>query len=809
MLEEVRAAFPQLEVEALIGQGGMGFVYKAYQPSLDRTVALKLLSPELSRDPAFAERFAREARVLGKLNHPNVVKVYEHGQSGGFFYLLMEYVDGVNLRQAMRAGRFTPQQALGVVPGICDALQAAHAQGVWHRDIKPENILLDTQGGVKIVDFGIARLVGDPRRDFTLTMTGAALGSAAYMAPEQHEKPHDVDHRADIYSLGVVLYEMLTGELPLGRFKAPSTKSDVDARIDEIVMRTLEKERELRQQSAQEVKTEVMGAPAGHSAGGSVGASGRRAWETVSERNVWGLPLYHIVTGADPATGKFPPARGFFAVGRVARGVFALGGRASGLVAVGGMASGVVAIGGVSVGLLAAGGGAVAAFCAAGGLAIAPLALGGTAVGVSAIGGNALALEAWGAHVMNRNCRPLGAYHAHLLQWLEVIIIILSVLITGLLQSSLFARSEGPSKVPPAGPDKGSASSTRKTDHRSARLTQWSMGLMLAGLLLSIASVVFTHGSTQGLLLTFGVVGYALGFIGGCKALSQMRRGMIPVEGRSGLRVLVWLPLLAVLAVVMATFVWSIDGGTSSALQQRDMARRIQAEEMHKARQIAEQQSAGKLQPGTEPTRSSEQPAISLENTLQEMQKLVGSGDTGGLAQFIAAGARFGKDGSPEEHAAAIAPRIAGKVLRSRSGQVGLADPLRRPHRSITAEMERAGGEREWIMAIFRAEDGRWKLKSLGSPIYEAKCRFELRPPPPAKPAEVLLKFLSKSQFEEVDGQDGLFEYSLQSNGAESALLFLNERMSALHVRIEAAGLGHYFKIVTPAVQPVAPFGFE
>ena len=172
----------------------------------------------------------------------------------------MEFVDGVNLRQAMRAGRFTPPQALAVVPGICDALQAAHAQGVWHRDIKPENILLDARGGVKIADFGIARIVGDPARDFTLTSTGAALGSAAYMAPEQHEKPHDVDHRADIYSLGVVLYEMLTGELPLGRFPAPSQRAAVSARIDEIVFQTLEKERELRQQSAAEVKTDVTGA---------------------------------------------------------------------------------------------------------------------------------------------------------------------------------------------------------------------------------------------------------------------------------------------------------------------------------------------------------------------------------------------------------------------------------------------------------------------------------------------------------------------------------------------------------------------
>ena len=259
-LEEVAAAFPSLEILSLIGQGGMGSVYKVRQPNLDRIVALKLLAPALSRDPAFAERFAREARVLGKLNHPNIVSVYEHGESGGFYYLIMEYVDGVNLRQAMRAGRFTPEQALAIVPGICDALQAAHAQGIWHRDIKPENILLDQRGGVKIADFGIARLVGDQTRNFTLTATGNALGSAAYMAPEQHESPHTVDHRADIYSLGVVIYEMLTGELPLGRFPAPSQRAAVSARIDEIVLQTLEKERELRQQSAMEVKTDVQSA---------------------------------------------------------------------------------------------------------------------------------------------------------------------------------------------------------------------------------------------------------------------------------------------------------------------------------------------------------------------------------------------------------------------------------------------------------------------------------------------------------------------------------------------------------------------
>jgi serine/threonine protein kinase len=290
-LEEIAAAFPHLEILGLLGHGGMGVVYKVRQPALDRTVALKILLPELGRDPAFAERFAREARVLGKLNHPNIVTVFEHGERGGFFYLLMEYVDGVNLRQAMHAGRFTPEQALALVPGICDALQAAHAQGIWHRDIKPENILLDAAGGVKIADFGIARIVGDPQRDFTLTRTGNALGSVAYMAPEQHEKPHDVDHRADIYSLGVVLYEMLTGELPLGRFPAPSRRAEVNARVDEIVLRTLEKERELRQQSADEVKTEVQGAAIAASHGNSPAPTPKLVSDRLPSPVRWSLGL--------------------------------------------------------------------------------------------------------------------------------------------------------------------------------------------------------------------------------------------------------------------------------------------------------------------------------------------------------------------------------------------------------------------------------------------------------------------------------------------------------------------------------------
>src|SRR5215471_15150923 len=178
---ELAAAFPQLEILELVGQGGMGFVFKARQPKLERLVALKLLPPSFAADPAFADRFTREGRVLARLNHPNIVTIHDFGQANGFFYLLMEFVDGVNLRQAMRAGRFTPAEALAVVPKICEALQFAHNEGILHRDIKPENILLDLKGRVKIADFGIAKLVGDPHGAEGLTGSGAALGTPHYM----------------------------------------------------------------------------------------------------------------------------------------------------------------------------------------------------------------------------------------------------------------------------------------------------------------------------------------------------------------------------------------------------------------------------------------------------------------------------------------------------------------------------------------------------------------------------------------------------------------------------------------------------
>ncbi|MGL4595338.1 MAG: serine/threonine-protein kinase [Thermoguttaceae bacterium] len=266
---EIQAAFEQLEILEPLGTGGMGVVYKARQKKLDRLVALKIMPKELAKQTNQAnlyERFEREGRLLAKLTHPNIVAVYDFGETDSFLYLIMEYVEGVNLRQAMNNEKFSPEQALAIVPEICDALAYAHAEGVLHRDVKPENILLDIKGRVKIADFGISRLAYDesqpdnPLANNSHTQSGEMLGTPFYAAPEQLESAGTVDNRADIYSLGVVFYELLTGELPIGRFAPPSEKSTVSSRIDPVVLKSLEKEREKRQRTATELKTEIKAA---------------------------------------------------------------------------------------------------------------------------------------------------------------------------------------------------------------------------------------------------------------------------------------------------------------------------------------------------------------------------------------------------------------------------------------------------------------------------------------------------------------------------------------------------------------------
>jgi len=267
--KEIAVKFPQFEILECLGRGGMGVVYKARQKSLNRLVAIKILAPEREHDAWFAERFAREAELLAKLSHPHIVTIHDFGETGGLYYLVMEFVDGVNLRDLLRDGKMEPRQALAIVPEICDALQFAHDHGIVHRDIKPGNILLDRLGRVKVADFGLAKLISsaadaDPGQSTSpmpatgdLTEAGKVMGTPSYMAPEQTDRPGEVDSRADIFALGVVFYQMLTGELPGKPIEPPSRKVQIDVRLDEVVLRALEKSPELRWQTATDLGTRV------------------------------------------------------------------------------------------------------------------------------------------------------------------------------------------------------------------------------------------------------------------------------------------------------------------------------------------------------------------------------------------------------------------------------------------------------------------------------------------------------------------------------------------------------------------------
>ena len=417
-VEQLAGLFPQLEILELVGRGGMGAVYKARQRGLNRIVAVKILPPEVGRDPAFTERFSREPRAMAQLSHPNIVTVFDFGQAGGLFYFVMEYVDGANLRQLMHAGTLAPKEALAIIPQICDALQYAHDEGVVHRDIKPENILIDKKGRVKVADFGLSKLLGGEAADVALTGTHQVMGTVRYMAPEQMQGTRHVDHRADIYSLGVVIYELLTGEVPMGRFEPPSHRVQLDVRLDEVVLRTLEREPERRYQKASEIKTDM------ESIQGITRDALIRAFgiDYKSKTTLFGLPLVHVAMGIDPRTGRKRIAKGVVAVGDVAVGVLAMGGVAAGGVTFGGVAVGVLSIGGLALGLLAAIGGVAVGGFAFGGLAAGAVALGGLAVGYYAFGG-----AAFGAHVISSTAKDpaalefFGPWAGNWMRWLTIL----------------------------------------------------------------------------------------------------------------------------------------------------------------------------------------------------------------------------------------------------------------------------------------------------------------------------------------------------------------------------------------------------
>ena len=255
---ELAALLPQFRIKSLAGRGGMGAVYRAWQPGLERPVAIKLLAPTLTDDDLFRDRFRREARMLGRLHHPGIVEVHDTGETDdGQLYYVMEFVGGTDLAQRMEGGRVPWPEAVEMLRQMADALAHAHAAGVVHRDVKPSNVLLTESGGVKIADFGLAA-PREPGVSLALTLTGTALGTVEYAAPEQMEG-RVVDQRADIFSLGVIGYELLTGGRPRGAFDPPSVRNEeVDPAFDAVILRALQNEPARRYGSAEEFRDALL-----------------------------------------------------------------------------------------------------------------------------------------------------------------------------------------------------------------------------------------------------------------------------------------------------------------------------------------------------------------------------------------------------------------------------------------------------------------------------------------------------------------------------------------------------------------------
>ncbi|MCU0780107.1 MAG: protein kinase [Akkermansiaceae bacterium] len=244
----------------LLGRGGMGAVYEAFDTRLERRVAIKILPPETGTDPEAHARFRREAKAMAALDHPHIVHIHDYGHTeDGSPYLVMEFVEGRDLHALRQSGALDLPGALGIVSQVCSALHYAHSRGIVHRDIKPANILVTREGVAKVADFGLARLAGTgehPRHDPTLTLSGTTVGTPDYMAPEQFEGGK-VDHRADIYALGVMLYDLLTGAPPRGAWPPPSQRVRIDIRLDEIVLRALQQNPAARYQAAGEVGEDI------------------------------------------------------------------------------------------------------------------------------------------------------------------------------------------------------------------------------------------------------------------------------------------------------------------------------------------------------------------------------------------------------------------------------------------------------------------------------------------------------------------------------------------------------------------------
>ncbi|MAB78240.1 MAG: hypothetical protein CMJ89_02700 [Planctomycetes bacterium] len=428
--------FGRYELKRELGRGGMAVVWLAHDTELERAVALKILRPGLAMDGRHLDRFRREALAVAKLRHPHIVQIYDVGEERGYSYLAMEFIEGPSLatvlgavekkrysadelRRAAGAPHMAPgaadfEQAVSMLLAqVADALSTAHEKGLVHRDIKPSNVLLRSDGSAVVADFGLAMSDGDP----ALSMSGDTLGTPYYMSPEQARLSEvQVDHRTDVYSLGVTLFEALAGTRPFDgenilevfeaiKTRLPASLSSIEKRASKqaaaVVRMAMAHDREQRYPTAAAFKEDLQALAEGRAtrAWKQHGGRLRSAWtemrwmssgqpyEYKSRTKVLGLPLVHVHLGPRRRGQKMRVAKGWIAVGDLAYGG----------ITVGGISVGLFAHGGVSLGLLSSFGGlAVALGWAAGGCALGGISMGGVSIGYLAFGGVALGHAALG-----------------------------------------------------------------------------------------------------------------------------------------------------------------------------------------------------------------------------------------------------------------------------------------------------------------------------------------------------------------------------------------------------------------------------
>lgn len=255
---ELQAEIPHLEILSFVGHGGMGTYYRARHPKLERLAAVKILPVDPRTDADLIASFKKEAKAMARLSHPNIIGIYEFLETETALYLVMEFVEGDIFERLINARSFDLSEILAIITQICSALNHAHENGVIHRDLRPGNTMLDQSGLVKVGDFGLARLMGEELFRRKMTETNLAMGTMDYVAPEQLETGYPVDHRADIYSLGMMIYKLLTRVLPRGSFVVPSKLvPNLDPRIDDLVIRCLQRNPANRFQQVTELWIEV------------------------------------------------------------------------------------------------------------------------------------------------------------------------------------------------------------------------------------------------------------------------------------------------------------------------------------------------------------------------------------------------------------------------------------------------------------------------------------------------------------------------------------------------------------------------